>query len=53
MDYNNPDNGKTEDIDISGLFNGTSECTSIYLLENNKKVRIFSSKADFINELKI
>ena len=52
VDYNNPDNGKTEDIDISGLFNGTSECTSIYLLENNKKVRIFSSKADFINELK-
>lgn len=52
VDYNNPDNGKTEDIDISGLFNGTSECTSIYLLENNKKVQIFSSKAAFINELK-
>lgn len=52
VDYNNPDNGKTEDIDISGLFNGTSECTSIYLLENNKKVRKFSSKAAFINALK-
>lgn len=52
VDYNNPDNGKTEDIDISGLFNGTSECTSIYLLENNKKVQKFSSKAAFINELK-
>lgn len=52
VDYNNPDNGKTEDIDISGLFNGTSECTSIYLLENNKKVQIFSSKDAFINALK-
>lgn len=52
VDYNNPDNGKTEDIDISGLFNGTSECTSIYLLENNKKVQKFSSKAAFINTLK-
>lgn len=51
VDYNNPDNGKTEDIDISGLFNGTSECTSIYLLENNKKVQIFSSKAEFITAL--
>lgn len=52
VDYNNPDNGKTEDIDISGLFNGTSECTSIYFLENNKKVQIFSSKDAFINALK-
>lgn len=51
VDYNNSDNGKTEDIDISGLFNGTSECTSIYLLENNKKVRKFSSKAAFITAL--
>lgn len=51
VDYNNPDNGKTEDIDISGLFNDTSECTSIYLLENNKKVQIFSSKAEFITAL--
>lgn len=51
VDYNNPDNGKTENIDISGLFNGTSECTSIYLLENNKKVQIFSSKAAFITAL--
>lgn len=33
-DYNI--SSQTVDIDISGLFNGTSECTSIYLLENNK-----------------
>lgn len=52
VDYNNPDNGKTENIDISGLFNGTSECTSIYLLENNKKVKICSSRDEFINALK-
>lgn len=51
VDYNNPDNGKTEDIDISGLFNGTSECTSIYLLENNKKVQKYSSKDEFIKAL--
>lgn len=51
VDYNNPDNGKTEDIDISGLFNGTSECTSIYLLENNKKVQKHSSKDEFIKAL--
>lgn len=50
-DYNNVDNGKTEDIDISGLFNGTSECTSIYLLENNKKVKKYSSKDEFIKAL--
>lgn len=42
---------QTEDIDISGLFNGTSECTSIYLLENNKKVRKYSSKDEFIKAL--
>lgn len=51
VDYNNADNGKTEDIDISGLFNGTSECTSIYLLENNKKVKKYSSKDEFIKAL--
>lgn len=51
VDYNNVDNGKTEDIDISGLFNGTSECTSIYLLENNKKVKKYSSKDEFIKAL--
>ena len=50
-DYNNADNGKTQDIDISGLFNDTSECTSIYLLENNKHVDVYTSKDDFIKEL--
>ena len=56
VDYNN-DNHKTVDIDISGLFKD-SECTSIYLLENNKndeknnkKVDIYWSKAAFINAL--
>lgn len=51
VDYND-ENSKTENIDISGLFNGTSECTSIYLLENNKKVKIYSSRDGFINALK-
>lgn len=51
VDYNNPENGKTEDIDISGLFNGTSECTSIYLLENNKHVDRYTSKSKFIEEV--
>lgn len=51
VDYND-ENSKTENIDISGLFNGTSECTSIYLLENNKKVKIYSSRDKFINALK-
>ena len=51
VDYNNAKDGKTEDIDISGLFNGTSECTSIYLLENNKKVKKYSSKDEFIKAL--
>lgn len=50
VDYND-ENSKTENIDISGLFNGTSECTSIYLLENNKKVQIYSSRDDFIYKL--
>ena len=27
---------QTGDIDVSGLFSGTSECTSVYLIENNK-----------------
>lgn len=48
---NYDDSSKTNDIDISGLFNGTSECTSIYLLENNKKVQIYSSRDDFIYKL--
>lgn len=51
VDYND-ENSKTENIDISGLFNGTSECTSIYLLENNKKVKKYSSRDEFINALK-
>lgn len=36
---------------ISGLFNGTSECTSVYLLENNKQVDVYTSKDGFIKEL--
>lgn len=53
VDYNNADNGKTEDIDISSLFNGTSECTSIYLLEENKVVtKCTTSKDEFIKALK-
>lgn len=47
---------KTVDINISDLFKGTSECTSIYLLENNKNdVKVYSSQSDFIaalNDLK-
>lgn len=57
VDYNNVDH-KTVNIDISGLFKDTSECTSIYLLENNKndennnkKVDVYPSKAAFINAL--
>ena len=42
---------KTGDIDISGLFSGTSECTSIYLLDNNNEVTSYSSKSDFIDAL--
>lgn len=48
---NYQDSSKTGDIDISGLFNGTSECTSIYLLENNEQVTIYPSKSDFITAL--
>lgn len=51
VDYNNAYNGKTQDIDISGLFNDTSECTSIYLLENNKHVDVYTSKDKFIKAL--
>lgn len=42
---------QTGDIDISGLFNGTSECTSIYLLENNKKVTVYTLRDEFIKDL--
>lgn len=37
---------------ISGLFNGTSECTSIYLLENNKVVTVYTLQSAFIDALK-
>lgn len=56
VDYNI--SSQTVDIDISGLFNGTSECTSIYLLENNKndeknkkKVDVYMSRDKFIEDL--
>lgn len=43
---------QTGDIDISGLFDGTSECTSIYLLEkNNKEVTVPTSRDKFIKDL--
>lgn len=44
-------NSQTNNIDISGLFNGDSECTSIYLLENNKNVTVYSSKSEFTTAL--
>lgn len=48
---NYQDSSKTNNIDISGLLNGTSECTSIYLLENNEEVTIYTSKSEFITAL--
>lgn len=42
---------KTADIDISGLFNGTSECTSVYLIEENGIVTPCSSKTEFIEKV--
>lgn len=42
---------KTVDINISDLFKGTSECTSVYLLENNKEVTGYTSKSEFITAL--
>ena len=51
------DNSQTGTIDISGLFSGTDECTSIYLIENdknsdkNKKVDKYTSKDAFIKAL--
>lgn len=50
VDYNNVDH-KTVNIDISGLFKDTSECTSIYLLENNKEVTVYTLKDKFIDDL--
>ena len=38
---------QTGDINISGLFSGTSECTSIYLLDNKS----YPSKSEFITAL--
>lgn len=42
---------QTNDIVISGLFNGTSECTSIYLTEENGIVTPYSSKTEFIEKV--
>lgn len=42
---------KTVDINISDLFKGTSECTSVYLLEKNKEVTVYTSKSEFITAL--
>ncbi len=47
--------GKDGRDNISGLFNGTSECkgdcTSIYLLEKDKKVTVYLKRSAFINAL--
>lgn len=46
---------ETDTINISGLFNNTSdECTSVYLIEDNKNnngVTVCSSKTDFIEKV--
>lgn len=44
---------KDKDKDISELFNGTSECTSVYLIVNDKNevTKCTTSKDDFIKEL--
>ena len=44
-------NNETVKKNISGLFDGTSECTSIYLLEKNKEVTVYTSKSEFITAL--
>lgn len=50
-DYNI--SSQTGDIDISGLFSGTDECTSVYLIvENDGTVIPCSSSNAFITELK-
>lgn len=52
VDYNNV-SPQSSNIDISGLFNGTSECTSVYLIvENDGTVIPCSSRSVFITELK-
>lgn len=50
-DYNI--SNKTGDIDISGLFDGTSECTSIYLIVNDQNVvtKCTTSKDEFMKNL--
>lgn len=50
-DYNI--SSKTGDIDISGLFDGTSECTSIYLIVNDQNVvtKCTTSKDEFMKNL--
>lgn len=42
---------QTKNIDISGLFSGTSECTSVYLIEENGIVTPCSSKSVFIENV--
>lgn len=51
VNYNG--NIETDTIDISDLFNGTSECTSVYLIVNdkNKVTKYTTSKSDFIDAL--
>lgn len=51
VNYNG--NIETDTIDISGLFNGTSECTSVYLIVNdkNKVTKCTTSKSDFKDAL--
>lgn len=46
-------NGNNETVkkNISGLFDGTSECTSIYLLEKNKEVTVYTLRDKFIEDL--
>lgn len=53
VNYNG--DSETGTIDISGLFNNTSdECTSVYLIEDNKNnngVTVCSSKTEFIEKV--
>lgn len=44
-------NNETVKKNISGLFDGTSECTSIYLLEKNKEVTVYTLRDKFIEDL--
>lgn len=49
VNYNG--NSETDTIDISGLFNVTDECTSVYLIEENGIVTPCSSKSVFIEKV--